>query len=254
MQPTVPIHAATALVTGASRGIGRAIAHALGAAGRPVVCVGRDSQSLAATVSTLSSAHVVTVDLRSDAAVATLTADARAHGPLGVLVHNAGTAPTEKFERTSLAVLDEVLDLHVRVPFRLTQALLDDLTANGGVVVHVASSAGLRGFPFTTAYTAAKHAMVGLARALHAELKPRGVAVYAVCPGFVDTDITRHAAAAIAARGKTTAAEALARMAAMNRIGRMHTADEVAAAVARVVGDRPDGCVLDLDREHPDFV
>jgi NAD(P)-dependent dehydrogenase (short-subunit alcohol dehydrogenase family) len=96
--------------------------------------------------------------------------------------------------------------------------------------------------------------MVGLARALHAELTGAGIAVYAVCPGFVDSDITRGAAAAIAARGKTTAEQALARMAAQNRIGRMHTPAEVAAAVAALLRDRPVGCVYDLDRPVPGFV
>jgi NAD(P)-dependent dehydrogenase (short-subunit alcohol dehydrogenase family) len=120
--------------------------------------------------------------------------------------------------------------------------------------VHLASTAGLRGFPFTSAYTAAKHGMVGLARALRAELAGAGIRVYALCPGFVDTDITRGAAAAIAARGKTTADAAFARMAAQNRIGRMHTPAEVAAAVAQLLRDRPDGCVYDLDRDPPAFV
>jgi NAD(P)-dependent dehydrogenase (short-subunit alcohol dehydrogenase family) len=125
----------------------------------------------------------------------------------------------------------------------------------GGVAVQLASTAGLRGFAFTAAYTAAKHAMVGLTRALAVELarEPR-LRVFAVCPGFVDTDITRRAADAIAARGRTSAADALAAMAAMNRIGRLHSAEEVGAAVARVVRERPEGCVLDLDQEPPAFV
>jgi NAD(P)-dependent dehydrogenase (short-subunit alcohol dehydrogenase family) len=108
--------------------------------------------------------------------------------------------------------------------------------------------------------------MVGLARALHAELRTelraelraelrdRGIHCYAVCPGFVDTDITRQAAARIAARGRIDAAEALRRLAAQNRIGRMHTADEVAAAVAMLVRERPAGCVYDLDHDPPRFV
>jgi NAD(P)-dependent dehydrogenase (short-subunit alcohol dehydrogenase family) len=123
-----------------------------------------------------------------------------------------------------------------------------------GCLLQIASSAGLRGFAFTSAYTAAKHAMVGLSRALHAELRPAGIDVYAVCPGFVDTDITRAAADAVAARGKTTVEQALARMAALNRIGRMHAPAEVAAAVVHLVRDRPAGCVYDLDRPEPAFV
>jgi NAD(P)-dependent dehydrogenase (short-subunit alcohol dehydrogenase family) len=81
-----------------------------------------------------------------------------------------------------------------------------------------------------------------------------GIRVYAVCPGFVDSDITRGAAAAVATRGKTTAAEAFARMAAQNRIGRMHSTAEVAAVVAHLLRHQPRGCVFDLDRETPAFV
>jgi NAD(P)-dependent dehydrogenase (short-subunit alcohol dehydrogenase family) len=127
-------------------------------------------------------------------------------------------------------------------------------TAEEQRTVVEASTAGLRGFPFTSAYTAAKHGMVGLARALHAELRSARIHVYAVCPGFVDSDITQQAAAAIAARGKTTVDEAMARMAGQNRIGRMHTPAEVAAAVGRLLRDRPEGCVYDLDRDPPAFV
>ena len=120
--------------------------------------------------------------------------------------------------------------------------------------MQLASTAGLRAFPFTAAYTAAKHAMVGLTRALASELRGTGVRAYAVCPGFVDTEITRGAAAAIAARGKLTAEQALQRMAEQNETRRMHTTAEVANTVARLVKDRPEGCTFVLDRDPPGFV
>ena len=122
-----------------------------------------------------------------------------------------------------------------------------------GCLLHLASSAGLRGYPFTAAYTAAKHGMVGLTRARHAELMPKGLQVYAVCPGFVDTDITRAAAEAVAKKGKTTAAEALKLMGEQNNIGRMHTANEVAEAVCMLLRQRPTGCIYDLDRDPASF-
>lgn len=251
---------ATALVTGASRGIGKAIASALHGVGYRVVLSGRDDAALHAVAAELAlrpgaaRVQVCALDLRAPSATEELLASARALGNLTVLVNNAGTAPSAAFERTSGAVLDEVLDLHVRMPFRLTQGALPDLLAHKGCVVQLASTAGLRGFPFTTAYTAAKHGMVGFTRALHEELHRRGVGVYALCPGFVDTDITRGAAAAVAARGKISGDEAFAKMAAMNRLGRMHVPEEVAQAVAMLVTTRPEGCVLDLDWEHPRFV
>jgi 3-hydroxybutyrate dehydrogenase len=168
---------------------------------------------------------------------------------------NAGTAPSDRFADTEDSVLDHALDLHVRAPFRLLRAALPKMRGvEGACMVQMASTAGLVGFPFTSAYTAAKHGMVGLTRALAAEFGAGGPRVYAVCPGFVDTEITRRAAADIAGRGKQSPEEAMAALGAMNRIGRMHTADEVAAAVLHLVRERPEGCVYNLDQDPPGFV
>jgi NAD(P)-dependent dehydrogenase (short-subunit alcohol dehydrogenase family) len=121
-------------------------------------------------------------------------------------------------------------------------------------VIQIASTAGLVGYPFTAAYTAAKHGMVGLTRALAAELNTESPRMYAICPGFVDTDITHQAAADIASRGRKTETEALKALAAMNSIGRLHTAAEVADAVMHLIQDQPPGCVYNLDSEPPTFV
>jgi NAD(P)-dependent dehydrogenase (short-subunit alcohol dehydrogenase family) len=248
------------IVTGGSRGIGLAIAHALAAAGHRLVLAARDGARLDAARADLAQrgarAIAVAVDLRqADAAAAIAAAAERAFGaPTGV-VSNAGTAPSEKVENTTPAMLQEAFDLHVAAPLQLARACVPAMKqAKAGCLLHLASTAGLRGYAFTSAYTAAKHGMVGLARALHAELAPAGIDVYAVCPGFVDTDITRAAAAAVAARGRTTADAAFARMAAQNRIGRMHAPAEVAAAVELLLRTRPRGCVYDLDRAEPAFV
>lgn len=249
-----------AIVTGSSRGIGLCIARALGAAGHRIVLTARDQGALTVAARELQRAGIAAttcaVDLRSPEAAATVLAAARsAFGEPDVLVNNAGTAPTAKFEATTDAMLDETLALHVRAPLALIRTLLPGMKErNRGAIVQLASTAGLRAFPFTAAYTAAKHAMVGLTRALATELRGTGVATYSVCPGFVDTDITRNAASAIAARGKTTADEAFAKMGQQNVIRRMHTQDEVAAAVAMLVSTRPAGCTYVLDREPPGFV
>lgn len=254
--PTSPV----TIVTGASRGIGRAIAAALAAAGHRLVLAARDEPALAAVAAELgrggAEVATVAVDLRSETAPAAVVAAAeRRFGPPDAVVSNAGTAPADKVEHTTAAVLREAFDLHVAAPLAFARACVPSMKRAGtGCLLHLASTAGLRGYPFTSAYTAAKHGMVGLARALHAELGPAGIAVYALCPGFVDTDITRAAAAAIAARGRSTAGDAFARMAAQNRIGRMHTPAEVAAAAVMLLRDRPAGCVYDLDRAAPGFV
>jgi len=248
------------IVTGASRGIGLAIATSLAAAQHRLVLVARDGERLAQVTDELvargAQAIAVPADLRLAGAPAEVTAAAeRAFGPVTIVVDNAGTAPADKVENTTDAVLRETFDLHVGAPLAFARACVPAMKRAGrGCLLHIASSAGLRGFPFTAAYTAAKHGMVGLARALHAELAGAGIAVYALCPGFVDSAITRAAAAAVAARGKSTAQQAFARMAAQNRIGRMHSPAEVATAVAMLLAQRPAGCVYDLDRDEPAFV
>lgn len=246
-----------ALVTGASRGIGRAIATQLDAAGYALGLCARSSAELAALAAELQNeALVLAADLRDpavpDQLIARLT---RELGPPSVLCNNAGTAPTGRFEDTGEDTLEQVLDLHLRAPFRLIQAALPTLReAPRACVVQLASTAGLRGFPYTSAYTAGKHAMVGLTRALHSEWQRGGPRIYALCPGFVDTDITRQAAASIAARGKQSTAEAMQAMGAMNRIGRMHSCEEVADAALHLIRTQPEGCVYDLDQEPPSFV
>ena len=259
MANPVPPSAVT-IVTGSSRGIGLAIAEALASLGHRLVLVARDGERLAAIAAGLCGrghqAIAVAADLREEAAASHIVAAAvAAFGPVTTVVNNAGTAPADKVENTTPAMLRETFDLHVGAPLAFARACVPGMKrAGGGCLLQLASTAGLRGYPFTSAYTAAKHGMVGLSRALHAELGPAGLQVYAVCPGFADSDITRQAAAAIAARGKTTADQAFARMAAQNRIGRMHTPAEVAAAVADLLVRRPTGCVYDLDRDEPAFV
>jgi len=248
------------IVTGSSRGIGRAIAEALAAAGHRLLLTARDAKALEATAASLrqqgATVATLSADLRDAAAAAAIVTHAEQQlGPITAVVSNAGTAPSDKVENTTPETLRETFDLHVGAPLAFARAVVPAMKKRGnGCLVHLASTAGLRGFPFTSAYTAAKHGMVGLARALHAELAPASIRVYALCPGFVDTDITRGAAAAIAARGKTTADAAFARMAAQNRIGRMHSPREVADAVARLLREQPAGCVYDLDRDPPGFV
>ncbi len=228
-----------ALITGGSRGIGWSIAQAMARAGWPVALAARSADALRARVEELQAAGRaaawVAEDLRDPAAPDRVLAAAReALGPVAVLVNNAGTAPSAKIEDTTDAQLAEVLDLHVAAPFRLARALVGEMRDRGGVLIQLASTAGLVGYPMVTGYTAAKHAMVGLTRALAVELAATPIRVHAVCPGFVDTDITRQAAREIAARGRHDEAAVLARYGALNACGRLIQPDEVARVVVEL--------------------
>jgi NAD(P)-dependent dehydrogenase (short-subunit alcohol dehydrogenase family) len=153
-------------------------------------------------------------------------------GAIDILVHNAGTADSAPFMRSGPALFQRMIDVHLLAVVHTTQAVLPGMLERGyGHVVNVASIAGLTGAPYFTAYVAAKHAMVGLTRALALEAGPQGVAVNAVCPGFVDTDLVTDAARRIAAKTGRTEAEAVRSI--LDNAGqpRVVTAEEVAVAV-----------------------
>ncbi len=264
-----------AWITGASRGIGKSLAVALCERfpGIGLLLVARGQGDLEATAAelrqhTTGSIGISPTDLTDPDAVSQVVAAAEAAG-LGtpdLLINNAGIAPSESFLRTPDAVLRTCLTLHVEAPFRLAQAVLSGMRQRAkegrfSSIIQLASTAGLRGYPFVTAYTAAKHGMIGFTRGLAAELRKTSskdanadVRCWAMCPGFVDTDITRGAAADVASRGVHSAEEALAAMGKMNQIGRLHTADEVARATLALVTDRPRGTVYVLDQDPPGFV
>lgn len=241
-----------ALVTGGNRGIGLAIARELRAQGHTLALVARDASELARVAAELGDDTVTWAGDLAEPGAADRVMAWLGDRDVRVLVNNAGVAPSDRFENTSDAVLRHVLALHVETPFALARGLVPRMKARAdGVVVQVASTAGLRGFPFTAAYCAAKHALLGWTRGLIAELGPAAPRVYAVCPGFVDTELTRAAAARVAARGQRTAAEALAKMGQMNALGRLHGAGEIAAFVGTLCRERPASGIFDLDRDPP---
>ena len=218
-----------ALVTGASRGIGLAIAQTLEAAG--------------VKVSGVSRAHA---DVGREHEVrAAFTAARARHGPIDILVNNAGVVESATLERTTLELWDRILATNLTGTFLCTrEALKDMLDAKWGRIVNIASTAGLEGAPYISAYCASKHGVVGFTRAIAAEIAKSGVTINAVCPGYTETAILHRAVENI--RHKTGRDETATRelLALSNPGGRIAGVHEVADAVMILVEGLQNGVSL----------
>ncbi|HJS90817.1 MAG TPA: SDR family NAD(P)-dependent oxidoreductase [Steroidobacteraceae bacterium] len=225
-----------ALVTGASRGIGAAIAAALIADGARVSLIGRDAARLAEVCARLGGADravAIVADItRADAVREAFTTARRQFGPVHVLVNNAGQAASAKFTDTDEALWNRILGVNLTGTYLCTrEAIHDMLQAGFGRIVNVASIAGLRGAPYISAYATSKHAVIGLTRSLALEYATRSITVNAVCPGYVDTDMAKQAIDNIMRKTGRSESEALATLTATNPQGRLVTPAEVSNAV-----------------------
>jgi 3-hydroxybutyrate dehydrogenase len=252
------VTARVALVTGGGRGIGRAIALALAREGFPVALAQRtvaQAEETAAAIRAASGrALALALDVTEPDAVRRVVRQVvETLGRVGVLVNNAGTAQSAPFLETDLALWERHLSVNATGPFLLTREVLPGmLEAGWGRIVNVASLAGLAGAPYVSAYTASKHALVGLTRALAAELAGRPVTVNAVCPGYVATDMVWQGARNIAARTGRSFEEAVEAMARLNPGGRLIEPEEVAEAAMRLVRDGAlSGELVVLDGRSP---
>ena len=220
-----------AFITGASRGIGAAIARALADDGWRLTLTGREAPTaLAAELD----AFAVAMDQTDPASIDAAFAAARAaQGPLQALVNNAGAVETAPFARTTPEQWQRMLAVNLTGPFLCCQAALPDLKAAGpaGRIVNIASTAALKGYAYVSAYVAAKHGVLGLTRTLALELAKEGVTVNAVCPGYTETDIVREGIAKVVAKTGRSEAEARAGFTQTNPQGRLVQPDEVAATV-----------------------
>ena len=222
-----------ALVTGGSRGIGAAIADALAAAGARVTVLGRDRAALAA-VAARTGGSVVIADVTDAAALDAAIAEAESGaGPVDILVNNAGAAETAKFAASDDALWERMIALNLTSVVRATRRVLPGmLQRDWGRVISVASTAGLKGYAYVGAYSAAKHAVIWLTRSLALETARTGVTVNAVCPGYTYTALVRDSVARLTARTGREPDALIAEMVAGNPQRRLIEPAEVARAVA----------------------
>ena len=249
----MPLTGHHAFITGGSRGIGLACAQALLAQGASVTIAGRDAASLERAADALRAqtgkpvsdpqgqtprvpmprVGTCMLDVTDEAVVHTaIAAAARQLGPITILLNNAGQAQPAPFAKTTSQHWQQMLDVNLTGAFHCTQAVLPQMLEKGwGRIINIASTAGLKGYKYVSAYVAAKHGLVGLTKALALELATKNITVNAVCPGYTETDIVQDAIANIMQKTGRTEEQARAELAAGNPQQKLVQVEEVANAV-----------------------
>jgi NAD(P)-dependent dehydrogenase (short-subunit alcohol dehydrogenase family) len=244
-----------AVVTGGGSGIGAAVAHEMAGEGAAVIVAARRSDRVERVATDIrgagGKAWAVHCDVTDAASVNDLAKAAARHaGAIDILVNNAGVAHSAPLGKTTLEDWNRVLAVNATGTFLCTRAFLAGMVERRrGAIVNVASVAGLHGGRYIAAYAAAKHAVIGLTRSVAAEVEGTGVTCNAVCPGFVDTEMTQASVDRVVEKTGKSAPDALDALLASASQRRLITADEVAHAVlmlAELNGPRANGTIKEL--------
>jgi 3-hydroxybutyrate dehydrogenase len=227
-----------ALVTGGGRGIGLAIARGLTEAGATVTILGRHAETLERAVADRAAHAFVVADVvNSDAVQAGVTNAVTRIGPIDLLVANAGTAVSAPFTKSTPELFRQMLDVNLIGVTNVTQAVLGGMTERRfGRVIAIASTAGLKGYPYVSAYCAAKHAVIGFVRALALETARSGITVNAICPGYTDTDLVAESLDRIMTKTGRTREQALEELTKHSPQGRLIEPSEIAQTVLWLCG------------------
>ncbi len=237
---SAPLEGKVALVTGGTRGIGRANATALSELGAAVVITGTSEETVDSGLRALKDAGLARVggrvaDVRDQSSIDALFDDVLAeHGRVDILVNNAGVGGGGPTTKIPYEVWERLIDINLNGVFRTTRTWLLRSGARErgwGRVINIASTGGKQGVILAAAYTASKHGVVGLSKSLAIELAPHGITVNAVCPGFVETELSQGARSRYAAAWDITPEEVLAKQNARFPLGRHVRPDEVARLV-----------------------
>jgi 3-hydroxybutyrate dehydrogenase len=243
----IDLEGRVALVTGGGRGIGAATARLLAEAGARVIVAARTAGEIEAVAEEIrgsgASAEAMACDVADPAAIARLRTAAEARfGTVDILVANAGVASSAPLARIELGEWNRLFAVNATAPFLCAQAFVPGMVARRwGRIINVASIAGRTGAPYIAAYASTKHALVGLTRALAAELADKGVTVNALCPGYVDTPMTDRSVERIVEKAGIAADEAREKLIAANPQRRLITPEEVAFLAVALCDERARG-------------
>ena len=227
-----------ALVTGGGRGIGREIASALTRAGATVRVLGRNRATLDEAVAAGDAHFVGVADVADQASVSAAITEAAARQPIDILIANAGIAESAPFAKSDAALFRRMMDVNLMGVVYSIQAVLPSMKDRPyGRIVAVASTAGLKGYAYVSAYSAAKHAVIGLVRSLALETAKSGLTVNAVCPGFTETDLLEGSIDNIMRKTGRSREQAVAELSKHNPQARLVTPSEVADAVLWLCGE-----------------